>query len=91
MCLNGSREETFGTSPAFTLWNNEGWKDLNKVSKREFTTLKNALFGAIGEFILISELVMFDILEQKYYKIQFTEWPQGGNGSGFTYYRELIQ
>ena len=85
-----SLEETFGTSPAFTLWNADGWEDLPNVSSRQFTTFRNCLYGSIGNYILDSFLVMYDILDDKYYRIQFTEWTSGGGG-GFQYYKTLIQ
>jgi hypothetical protein len=84
-------EETFGSSPAFTLWNAEGWDDLSNVTSREFTTFTNCLYGQVGNYILDRYLVMYDILDNKYYRIQFTEWSQGGGSSRFQYYKTLIK
>lgn len=86
-----TREETFGSSPAFTLWNAEGWDDLTNVSTRTFTTFTNCLYGQVGNYILDRYLVMYDILDNKYYRIQFTEWSQGGGSSRFQYYKTLIK
>jgi hypothetical protein len=90
-----SLSNTFGTSPVFTLWNNDGWDNLNinDVKTRTFTTLSNCLFGRIGTYILdtnYNNLIMFDILDNKYYKIEFTSWTQNGSGGGFQYYRTLL-
>lgn len=89
-------EETFATSPVFTLWNADGWGDnlnVNEVKNRTFTTFWNCLYGRVGAYILNSSynnLIMFDILDNKYYKIEFTSWTQNGSGGGFQYYRTLL-
>jgi hypothetical protein len=84
-----TKEETFGSSPAFTLWNADGWQELENVSTRTFTTFTNCLYGRVGNYILDRYLVMYDILDNKYYRIQFTEWGQGDGG--FQYYKTLIK
>jgi hypothetical protein len=82
-------QEIFGTSPAFTLWNADGWNNLDTVEQRTFTTFVNSLENRVGNIILDTYLVMFDILDNKYYRIQFTEW--SGSGGGFQYYKTLIK
>jgi hypothetical protein len=82
-------QEIFGTSPAFTLWNSDGWNNLDTVEQRTFTTFVNSLGNRVGNVILDTYLVMFDILDNKYYRIQFTEW--GGSGGAFQYYKTLIK
>ena len=82
-------QEIFGTSPAFTLWNSDGWDNLDTVEQRTFTTFVNSLENRVGNIILDTYLVMFDILDNKYYRIQFTEW--SGSGGGFQYYKTLIK
>jgi hypothetical protein len=83
-------QEIFGTSPAFTLWNSDGWDNLDTVEQRTFTTFVNSLENNIRDLVLDTYLVMFDILDNKYYRIQFTEWTGGGAG-GFQYYKTLIK
>jgi hypothetical protein len=76
-------------SPANTSWNWSGWGNLTDVTTRQYRTFKQALKNRIGNNIIGAELVMRDEINQKYYKIKFTEWSQGGGG-GFAYTRELI-
>lgn len=79
-------------SPVNTLWNAQGWGDLSDVESRNYVNFfaAVALNDGIGPSIPYKELVMKDTVNNKYYKIMFTEW--GGNNSGakFKYTRELI-
>ena len=77
-------------SPIGTQWNLDGWDDLSDIRTREYTTLRDALGGAIGENIVESQLVMHDTINDKYYTFYFTDWGQEGGGS-FAYVRRLIQ
>jgi hypothetical protein len=80
-------------SPANTEWNWTGWDNLDDVKIRHYRTWTEALRKKVGSNIIGAELVMHDIINDKYYKVQFTQWNIGGvegvNGS-FSYTRELI-
>jgi hypothetical protein len=94
---NSAVESSFNrdVSPANTEWNWSGWNNLDNVKIRHYRTFTEALRKKVGSNIVGAELVMHDITNDKYYKIKFTEWNQGGveeggaNGS-FAYTRELI-
>jgi hypothetical protein len=92
---NSAVEESFNrdVSPANTEWNWTGWDNLDNVHERHYRTWTEALRKKVGSNIVGAELVMHDIVNDKYYKIQFTQWAIGGiegtNGS-FAYTRELI-
>jgi hypothetical protein len=80
-------------SPANTEWNWSGWNNLDNVKFRNYRTFAEALRKKVGSNIVGAELVMHDIPNDKYYKIQFTEWDIGGIGGAtgaFEYTRELI-
>jgi hypothetical protein len=79
------------TSPAGTEWNWDGWANLDDVKLRTYSNLRQALRHRIGENIVGAELVMHDIANDKYYKMQFTSWAQGPAHTGaFAYTRQLI-
>jgi hypothetical protein len=92
---NSAVENNFNrdVSPANTEWNWTGWDNLDDVKVRHYRTWTEALRKKVGSNIVGAELVMHDITNDKYYKIQFTQWNIGGvegaNGS-FAYTRELI-
>jgi hypothetical protein len=77
-------------SPEGTLWNNDGWGQLNDVKQRTYTTFLEALGYAIGENILGTELVMWDTINDKYWAVKFSAWTQNGDGGGFSYTRQQI-
>ena len=84
-------------SPLGTEWNSQytdanlyGWGDLSNVRSRRYTPLREALDGSIGNNAVGTELVMHDLATDLYYKIEFINWTQGGNGGGFEYIRTLI-
>jgi hypothetical protein len=76
------------TSPVGTEWNADGWGTLLDLNTRSYTSFRSALNNQVGEYILGSELVMHDIINDKYYRFDFTEW--GGNNGGYSYTRTLI-
>jgi hypothetical protein len=81
-------------SPLGTLWNADGWSgdegsQIANYRSRTYVTLRQALNNAIGENIIGAELIMWDIVNNNYYKFQFSEWSQQ-NGGGFAYDRQLI-
>jgi len=67
-------------SPLGTEWNADGWGDLTDLATRTYTTWRQALNNAVGNYIVASELVMHDTINDKYYKFDFTAW--GGNNNG---------
>jgi len=77
------------TSPADTEWNIDGWDDLSDVATRTYNTFYVTLDGEVGLNVVDAELVMHIISEDRYFKIKFTYWQQGGGG-GFTYDRTEI-
>jgi hypothetical protein len=81
----------FLLNPAYTLWNLDGWTNLNNFKNREYTVL-NSLWGGggIGANIVGTELIMWDFLGNEYYLIKFNQWTQGSNGGGFSYIRSKI-
>jgi hypothetical protein len=84
------------TSPTGSRWNsiyvdqlNYAWYDLSNVTTRTYGTLTEALDFNIGRNIVDTELVMHDIINDKYYKFDVTRWGQGGDGT-YAYTRQLI-
>ena len=77
-------------SPAGTLWNIDGWRDLTDVKQRTYVSLLEAFDWALGMKIVNTECVMYDTANDKYYAIKFTQWTGQGNGGGFAYKRRLI-
>lgn len=85
--VNIDQEEGYSqnVSPAGTEWNSDGWDDLENVTEREYGSMRWALDNAIGRNILntgVSKLVMHDMINNKYYKVQFHWWQQGGQNGG---------
>jgi hypothetical protein len=84
----------FGT-PAFTLWNRDGWSGLldssvSGITGKTFISFYNLWGGGqIGSNVVGDELIMWDFINNKYYVIKFTEWQAGGGGK-FTYERSSI-
>jgi hypothetical protein len=83
-----------GSGPSGTRWNKSGYDDLGNVTSRTYDSLLNTFTGAIGANIVGSPLVMHDAINNKYYKILFNNWQQGGVAAGtyagFSYTRWLI-
>jgi hypothetical protein len=68
-----------------------GWSDLSDVSSRNYLTLRNSADGNFQTLVSQNvELVMKDIVSDKYWAIKFTNW-QGGGGGAFAYTRQLIE
>jgi hypothetical protein len=78
------------TSPLGTEWNSDGWGDLTGLAKRSYGTFRDALNGAVGEYIIGAELVMHDTINDRYYKFSFSNWG-GNNGGSYAYTRTLIE
>jgi hypothetical protein len=77
-------------SPANTEWNSEGWANLTNISSRTYTTFWSAVGGSLGNNVLNKFLIMHDIVNDKYYKIDFTVWGNAGAGAPVTYTRQQI-
>jgi hypothetical protein len=82
------------TSPANTEWNADGWSNLVNVTNRTYTTWRESLDTNIAA-IVGQELIMHDLINDKYWGIMFTQWtqgidPGGEQGGGFAYTRQLI-
>ena len=78
-----------GVSPIGTLWNRDGWGDLDNFRERNYGTFDDTFGGNLTE-ITDYEIVMHDTINNKYYTFAFTSWTQGQNGGGFAYTRNLI-
>lgn len=90
-----------GSSPINTKWNSSfidsrpgysGWDDLSNLESRRYTSFIDALDANVGNNIPGTDLVMWDMTTDLYYKINFDSWTQGGgpNTGGFAYYRTVI-
>lgn len=78
-------------SPLGTLWNLDGWDNLDNVKLRFYEPLRNVFRNRIGENIVGAKLIMYDTINNKYYKFEFSQWQQGADHNGsFAYTRELI-
>lgn len=90
---NTVTEESWDTavSPQGTVWNGDGWDDLSDVTTREYVTF-NSLWGDrdLDKKIMGKPLIMLDVANNAYWKIQFTQWSRSGNGGGFAYVRERV-
>ena len=75
-------------SPTGTLWNSDGWDDLTNVQNRKYITFFASANGKLGVNVINKYFIMKDTINNKYYKIQFTVWQQGGGN--FTYTRQQI-
>ena len=71
-------------------WNSDGWAYLGNVAGRTYTSFANALNNKVGDYILPSELVIHDRVNDTYYKVDFTQYQGGGVGGGFSYQRSQI-
>ena len=76
-------------SPQGTLWNSDGWSNLTNVQNRKYITFFASANGKLGVNVINKYFIMKDTVNNKYYKIQFTVWQQGGGGN-FTYTRQQI-
>ena len=84
----GSWDEDY--SPGGTLWNFDGFQDLNDVETRSYVTFFEAIrFWGIGNKIDGSEAVMKVPSTGKYYTIKWLYWQRGGGGA-FSYIRTEI-
>jgi hypothetical protein len=69
-------------------WNGDGWDDLEDVASRDFYT--NSSDAKDGDWT-DTEFVMRDLLSGRYYKIDVTDWQEGGGGAVSYERSEIIQ
>lgn len=75
-----------------------GWNDLSNISVRNFNLFSNSfeadISGNLRNRIIFEELVMLDVVNNKYYRVMFTRFTPGspltGIGGGFSYERTEI-
>jgi hypothetical protein len=88
-----------GVSPEKTKWNSiytdgrtdySGFTNLNNLESRVYTDFSSALDNSVGNNILTTELIMWDLTTDLYYKVVFISWQSGGLGGGFSYRRTVI-
>jgi hypothetical protein len=77
--------------PAGTEWNWDGWNNLDNVTGRRYQPLRQVLRQRQGENIVGAELVMHDLINDKYHTVMFSAWGRGAAHDGsFAYTRQLI-
>jgi len=84
---NNFYDNNFGDN---TKW---GWNDLSNISGRNFNLFSTSLDYFGGDFrdkIILEELVMFDVVNNQYYRVMFTRFTPGSFGGGFSYERTEI-
>jgi len=74
-------------SPSGLLFNVDGWSDLSNITTRNYGNFVEVLGGSVGNYVVGTEMIMWDVNNDNYHKICFTAWTQGGQGGGFTYVR----
>lgn len=84
------RGDAFQSSPEGTLWNNDGFTNLSNYQNRVYLSFTQALEFQVGNNVVGAELIMYDTINNNYYKVVFSQWTQGNSGGGFSYTRELI-
>jgi hypothetical protein len=77
-------------TPTGTLWNADGWNDLSNLVNKTWKPFFAAVHGQLGNHVLGLELLMKDTINNKYYKVKFTDWGQN-NGGSFAYTRRRIK
>lgn len=77
-------------SPTQTEWNTDGWAGLSNVRDREFTTFYKASGFLNPTTILNTEFVMRDMINDKFYKFDFSVWGDSTAQSPVTYTRVQI-
>ena len=83
-------------NPTNTAWNTDGWADLSNLSSRNYIDLNQIDGGGnFGNAVIGTELIMRDTSYDKYYKVLFSAWQQGGGNNtsgyrGFSYTRTEV-
>ena len=86
---NGKTITRQETRQYLDLYGETGWTNLPDVSKRSWTTFRRALNGQVGNKAVNTELVMWSLETDNYYKIDITSWG-AESGGAFAYTRQLI-
>lgn len=82
-------------SPVNTLWNWDGWDDLQNLKSRDWRLFSDLLYANnwVGKVIVGREFIMWDTIADEYYAIKFTRWQkvtEGVSYPGFAYTRRKI-
>ena len=89
--LEAGYDQVARTSPLGTEWNADGYGNLDTVKNRHYTSFTEALKHAVGLNVLNADLVMHDMINDKYYKVEFSQWAVGAGAIGtFSYNRAEI-
>jgi hypothetical protein len=83
---NQFENNTLGDTQYFN-WDNT---NIENLTGRTYNTFRNALNNQIGNYILGTELIMHDTVNNEYHKVKFTQWTQNANGGGFSYERTKV-
>ena len=100
----GAYDQDSYLSPLYTEWNsrftdavNYGFDNLVNAKSRTYSTWKLAVNNNAAWYLPTDqdtgqplELIMHDLINDKYYSFTFTQWTQAGGGGGMVYDRELI-
>ena len=76
-------------SPVYTQWNIDGWADLSNITTRTYGNWVDIISENPPDYVG-TEAIMYDTLNNLYYKVMFTKWTQGAVGGGFAYWRQQI-
>lgn len=82
--------DPWGMSPKGTLWNSQGWSNLREVKDRVYVPFYLVIGISNLRNIPGRELVMWDMVNDKFYAVKFTSWTDDADGGGFSYTRRLI-
>jgi hypothetical protein len=82
-------------SPKNTLWNWDGWDNLQNLKSRQFMLFGDLVYSEnwYGKVIVGREFIMHDTVADEYYAIKFTRWQKVTGGvdyPGFSYIRRKI-
>lgn len=81
-------------SPVNTLWNWDGWDNLQNLKSRQFSLFGDLVYAErwYGQQIVGREFIMHDTVADEYYAIKFTRWNNANNYQypGFAYIRRKI-
>jgi len=87
-------EFNFGSSPANTLWNSDGWTNLSNIKDRTYVDLMSAVNDGSGNdiesLVVGREFIMYIVSEDRYFKVKFTSWTPADGGGGFAYTRSEV-
>lgn len=76
-------------NPTGTLWNADGWANLDDVTRREYYEFQT-IINLFGNNLTGRELIMKDTINNKYHILKFHTWQVGDDGGAFSYTRKQI-